>query len=331
MNHSLSPGPAASAPSFQGHGRGLRPAGRRQRPSPAGPGGPPRRRVTLTGPRPAAIRARRSTGASPRSSTSSPAPGPTPAARIGVATWDEWFPARHELSESFFTLTADFALGIGRGAQKWVPRELLGDYGFTPWETFDATAIVDNASLIAASPHWLRKGDRTHLIGTPMSRANEEAPQPAPARPELGPTLPLGEARGASGDVKLPSRLRIEDEPDGQRRSSPPERRRLKRHPGLIVICCPHGTPRIGHAAALRDKESLFSDLSGHVCQEFRVVRYDLWSHDVVCSGYFHGSMTELGGCGLVIYVLGHSCCNRPTKGVRCDSLLNSTFCHRVL
>lgn len=140
-----------------------------------------------------------------------PGTGPdSPAARIGVATWDEWFPARHELSESFFTLTADFALGTGRGAQKWVPRELLGAYDFTPWQTFDAAAIVENAPLIAASPHWLRKGDHTHLIGTPMSRAQEEAPQPTPARPELGPPLPLGAARGVSGDVKLPSRLRIQ-------------------------------------------------------------------------------------------------------------------------
>jgi hypothetical protein len=133
----------------------------------------------------------------------------SPAARIGVATWDEWLPARHEMSEEFFSLQADFALGTGRGAQKWVPRQLLGDYPFTPWETFDATAVVDNAPLIAATPHWLRKGDHTHLIGTPMSRANEEAPQPPPVRPELGPPLPLGAARGVSGDVKLPARLRI--------------------------------------------------------------------------------------------------------------------------
>ncbi|HEX9225148.1 MAG TPA: hypothetical protein VF885_00655 [Arthrobacter sp.] len=134
----------------------------------------------------------------------------SPAARIGVATWDEWFPARHEISESFFTLTADFALGDGRGAQKWVPRELLGGYDFEPWHTFDAKAVVENAPLIAASPHWLRGGEHTHLIGTPMERAGEEAPQPGPVRPELGMPLPLGAARGVSGDAKLPPRLRIE-------------------------------------------------------------------------------------------------------------------------
>jgi hypothetical protein len=134
----------------------------------------------------------------------------SPAARIGVVSWDTWFPARHELSESFFTLTADFAIGDGRGAAKWKPRDLLGGYAFEPWHTFDATAIVDNAPLIAASPHWLRAGDHTDLIGSPMSRAGEEIPQPSPVRPELGMPLPLGAARGVSGDAKLPSRLRVE-------------------------------------------------------------------------------------------------------------------------
>ncbi|APX00386.1 hypothetical protein [Arthrobacter sp. QXT-31] len=97
----------------------------------------------------------------------------SPAARIGVVSWDEWFPARHEVSEQFFTLAADFALGDGRGAAKWVSRPLLDGYAFTPWHTFDATAVVENAPLIAASPHWLRTGEHTNLLGTPMSRAKQ--------------------------------------------------------------------------------------------------------------------------------------------------------------
>nr|WP_249336228.1 hypothetical protein [Sinomonas gamaensis] len=46
----------------------------------------------------------------------------SPAARIGVVSWDEWFPARHELSEDFFTLAADFALADGAGRERWVRR-----------------------------------------------------------------------------------------------------------------------------------------------------------------------------------------------------------------
>lgn len=133
----------------------------------------------------------------------------SPAARIGVASWDEWFPAKHELSESFLTLRADFALGEGRGPEKWKPRDVFGTYGFIPWEGFDATAVIDNAPLIAASPHWLRTGEHTHLIGSPMDRAGVHVPVPPPVRPELGMPLPLGAGRGVSGPARLPDRLRV--------------------------------------------------------------------------------------------------------------------------
>lgn len=134
----------------------------------------------------------------------------SPAARIGVASWDEWFPARHELSEAFLGLQADFALRDARGADKWVPRQLLTGYPFTPWHTFDATAVLQNAPMLGASPHWLRTGDHTRLLGTPMSRSGEDIPQPPPVRPDLGIALPVGAARGRAGDAKLPARLRIE-------------------------------------------------------------------------------------------------------------------------
>lgn len=132
----------------------------------------------------------------------------SPAARIGVASWDEWFPARHEMSEAFLSLQADFALAGGRGAAKWEPRKILTDYAFGRWHTFDAAAVIDNSKLIAGTPFWLRTGDHTRLIGTPMQRAGHRVPRPAPARPEQGPGIPLGAARGNGGRVKLPPRLR---------------------------------------------------------------------------------------------------------------------------
>lgn len=42
-----------------------------------------------------------------------------------------------------------------------------------------------------------------------MSRENQEAPVPEPARRELGPPLPLGFARLAAGNAGLLDRLRI--------------------------------------------------------------------------------------------------------------------------
>ncbi|WP_142036072.1 hypothetical protein [Arthrobacter sp. SLBN-100] len=89
------------------------------------------------------------------------------------------------------------------------PGLLLGDYAFTPWETFDATAVMDQAPLLAATPHWMGTRDRTALIGTRMDRAGETAPQPAPVRPELSRGRALGAGTGSAGDAKLPPRLRL--------------------------------------------------------------------------------------------------------------------------
>ncbi|QOT19549.1 hypothetical protein [Paenarthrobacter sp. YJN-5] len=134
----------------------------------------------------------------------------SPAARIGVAHWEEWFPNRHLLSEAFLNLEADFAINDATGPDRWATRGLLNDYAFEPWHTFDATAVLENSKLLAATPHWMRKGDHTHLIGSPMDRAGVDVPHPAPAKPHLTKGRPLGAAVGNGGDAKLPARLRID-------------------------------------------------------------------------------------------------------------------------
>lgn len=139
-----------------------------------------------------------------------PGTGPdSPAARIGCASWTDWFPARHHISDLFLRLEADFATGSGSGASKWMPLGLLDEYAFTPWKTFDARAVIDNAPLIAATPHWMREGDHTHLIGSPMDRAGVTVPHPAPANPKLAKGRPLGAGVGRAADTMLPRRLRV--------------------------------------------------------------------------------------------------------------------------
>jgi hypothetical protein len=136
----------------------------------------------------------------------------SPAARIGCASWTDYFPARHHLSDLFLRLEADFAIGSGSGAAKWIPRGLLDEYSFTPWKSFDALAVVEQSPLIAATPHWMRHPgtDLTHLIGgSPMDRAGIAVPHPAPANPKLAKGHPLGAGVGSAGDTKLPRRLRI--------------------------------------------------------------------------------------------------------------------------
>lgn len=134
----------------------------------------------------------------------------SPAARIGVAHWEEWFPDRHLMSEAFFNLEADFAINDATGPGRWARRGMLTDYAFTPWHTFDATAVLENSKLLAATPHWMRPGDHTVMIGSPMDRAGVEVPHPAPVKPHLSKGRPLGAAIGNGGDAKLPRRLRIE-------------------------------------------------------------------------------------------------------------------------
>ncbi len=135
----------------------------------------------------------------------------SPAARIGVASWADYFPARHEISELFFRLEADFPVGQGRGADKWVPRGLLDEQKFEPWKTFDATAIIDNAPLLGATPHWLREArkDYTPIIGSPMDRAGVAIPHPAPAKQKITKARALGAGVGSAKDTLLPRRLRI--------------------------------------------------------------------------------------------------------------------------
>ena len=133
----------------------------------------------------------------------------SPAARIGIAAWEEWFPARHELSDDFFDLNADFAVGDAPGAGRWQARSLL-NMDFHAWETFDATAVVEVSKLLGATPYWMRAGDHTHLIGSPLQRAGDTVPVPSPVRPEKTKGRALGEAVGNGGPAGLPPRLKIE-------------------------------------------------------------------------------------------------------------------------
>jgi hypothetical protein len=86
---------------------------------------------------------------------------------------------------------------------------MLTDYAFTPWHTFDATAVLENSKLLAATPHWMRQGDHTAMIGSPMDRAGADVPHPA-RRGRLSKGRPLGAAIGNGGDAKLPRQLRVE-------------------------------------------------------------------------------------------------------------------------
>lgn len=128
----------------------------------------------------------------------------SPAARMGFASWTDWFPQRHQASEMFMNLDVQFPQG------GWHVESLLHEYKFDRWETLDAQAVIDQGRILAATPHWLRAGEHTHLIGSPMDRAGLEVPVP-PAQNEKFNTedRSLQGARGSAGEIGLPQRLRI--------------------------------------------------------------------------------------------------------------------------
>jgi hypothetical protein len=132
----------------------------------------------------------------------------SPAARIGLAHWEDWFPGKHLLSEEFFNLAAFFAINRASGPDRWVRRELLGGYVFTPWRTFDATAVLGNAPLLSATPHWMRRGDHTALIGSPMDRAREKVPQRTSSKLLKQPRNPTDFVAVGAAVGSLPPRLR---------------------------------------------------------------------------------------------------------------------------
>lgn len=135
------------------------------------------------------------------------------AARMGVATWREYFPGNHMVSDRFMNLTADFDLGGYEEKWKTVNMLDLFDLPFTPADSFDAEEIISNATMLASVPYWLRTGSSAqkaaHKLSQRMLSLAEVSaiPVPPPARPNRGSVRGLGEGIGAAADTQPPARL----------------------------------------------------------------------------------------------------------------------------
>lgn len=132
----------------------------------------------------------------------------SPSARIGVVDWSDWFPARHQLANDFFTMNTRFATGPA-GDDRWVGRSIMS-MSFDSWEKFDAQALSTNSKLLAHVPHWLRTGDHTSLIGSPMDRSGMSLPVMPALRPDVLAGRPSRGGRSKRGFIaSLPNRLRV--------------------------------------------------------------------------------------------------------------------------
>ncbi|GAA1133781.1 hypothetical protein [Citricoccus alkalitolerans] len=61
----------------------------------------------------------------------------------------------------------------GTGADRWQPASLAG-IDLAP--AHDVDAMVQASSMLAATPHWLRRDNVSDVLGDPMERAGISSP-----------------------------------------------------------------------------------------------------------------------------------------------------------
>jgi hypothetical protein len=122
--------------------------------------------------------------------------------RMGMVSWDDWFPAAGEMTQAFSSLTVRFPESVLTHASvldaEVVPCAHPGDREYV--------AVIENASLLAQTPAWLRSRDRAqqvlHRMGLPRLTELPSPPLAKPNRPRA-----TSKGGGAAGEARLPSRV----------------------------------------------------------------------------------------------------------------------------
>lgn len=138
------------------------------------------------------------------------------AERIGIADWQEWFPARHVLSQHFLDLRCLTPSGPPDRLwqqQRWLARDTTGAHvkPFDPSPSAsDFTAVIGNVQSLAGIPYWARDPQSGIRMWQLMlaERDRDRFPVPESARPERLTGAAFGSARGVSGAPQPPPRLR---------------------------------------------------------------------------------------------------------------------------
>lgn len=122
--------------------------------------------------------------------------------RMGMVSWHDWFPAAGVMSEAFSSLVVRFPESRLTHASvldaEVVPCAHPGDPEYV--------AVIENASLLAQTPSWLRSPDHAPLLLRRMGQPQlGDLPSPPLAKPDR-PRSP-SRRRGAAGRAKLPPRL----------------------------------------------------------------------------------------------------------------------------
>src|SRR5699024_5465612 len=89
------------------------------------------------------------------------------AARMGLARWTDMFPAKHVLADDFFDLSAEYQ------DVDW-NKKPISSFRCDFDDPSMASAPIDQGPVLAATPHWWRRGDQTALIGLPSMRSGQQ-------------------------------------------------------------------------------------------------------------------------------------------------------------
>ncbi|MGC2939849.1 hypothetical protein [Brevibacterium sp. FAM 24638] len=113
--------------------------------------------------------------------------------RMLFTDWQDWFPARGEVSTDFLDMIAYRPSAEAHGPDEECSM-LLDDSLDLPNPTFEPLAVVDNAAGLRQTPLWLRAGKQpTQIVDTEVEAAglaDHPALEPDRRRTRFGQTLP---------------------------------------------------------------------------------------------------------------------------------------------
>lgn len=114
------------------------------------------------------------------------------ALRVGVASWQHWFPSRGMVAADFARLPVERPTGLLSRASTeeavWESAHLL-DIDYRPADPEAATAVIRNAQGLRGVPHFLRGGASTPALWKQSMEENRLTPPPS-ERAQRGIALP---------------------------------------------------------------------------------------------------------------------------------------------
>lgn len=136
--------------------------------------------------------------------------------RMGVVSWRQWFPGPGMATEEFTRLEIDRPTGGGGLESRWERAAMLDmvDVPFDAHRPEEMTAVIDNASMLLGTPHWLRRDSGRAELWPVLSDLVEadwvELPTSPPVRPNRCSPVRTPQARGVPGVFRSATRSRLD-------------------------------------------------------------------------------------------------------------------------